>query len=74
MVRGRGPDPSRGRVPKWCSASCRHRAWEQRRAAEAGLAAVEVVDRRVEVIVEKEKVVERQVNVPVRMSPHSTHE
>lgn len=37
--------PSRGRVPKWCSTTCRHRAWEQRRAAASGLAAVEVVDR-----------------------------
>ena len=31
------PVPSRGRVPKWCSASCRHRAWEQRRAAARAL-------------------------------------
>lgn len=28
--RGRGP------VPKWCSATCRHRAWEQARAAASG--------------------------------------
>jgi hypothetical protein len=34
-----------GRMPKWCSASCRQRAWEQRRAAASGLAAVEVVER-----------------------------
>ena len=34
------PVPSRGRVPKWCSASCRHRAWEQRRAAASGLSAI----------------------------------
>lgn len=68
------PIPSRGRVPKWCSSSCRHRAWEQRRAADAGLAAVKIVDRPVEVIVEREKVVERRVNVPVRQSPHSTRE
>lgn len=66
--------PPRGRVPKWCSSSCRHRAWEQRRAADAGLAAVKVVDRPVEVIVEKEKIVERRVKVPVRHSPHSTRE
>lgn len=44
------PVPSRGRVPKWCSASCRHRAWEQRRAAASGLSALEVVDRPVEVV------------------------
>lgn len=39
---------ARGRVPKWCSSSCRHRAWEQSRAAESGQAAVRVVDRVVE--------------------------
>jgi hypothetical protein len=36
-------------VPKWCSASCRQRAWEQRRAAASGLSAIEVVERVVEV-------------------------
>ena len=25
--------PARGRIPKWCSGTCRHRAWEQARAA-----------------------------------------
>ncbi|GAA4304896.1 Hypothetical protein KLENKIAIHU_2634 [Klenkia terrae] len=40
---------SRGPVPKWCSASCRQRAWEQRRAAASGLSAVEVVERVVQV-------------------------
>ncbi len=39
---------ARGRLPKWCSSSCRHRAWEQTRAAESGRAAVRVVDRVVE--------------------------
>lgn len=39
---------ARGRVPKWCSSSCRHRAWEQTRAAESDRAAVRVVDRVVE--------------------------
>ncbi len=34
---------STGRLPKWCSAPCRRRAWEQKRAAESGLVAVEVV-------------------------------
>ncbi len=24
---------ARGRVPRWCGPGCRHRAWEQRRAA-----------------------------------------
>src|SRR5665647_1374429 len=31
--------PGQGRVPKWCSSSCRHRAWELTRAAASGLAA-----------------------------------
>lgn len=44
------PVPARGRVPKWCSAACRHRAWEQRRAAESGLAAVDVKDRTIETV------------------------
>jgi hypothetical protein len=34
-----------GRMPKWCSAACRQRAWEQTRAAASGHAAVRVVDR-----------------------------
>jgi len=38
-----------GRIPKWCSASCRQRAWEQARAAASGRSAVEVVERRVEI-------------------------
>jgi hypothetical protein len=41
--------PARGRVPKWCSSSCRHRAWEMARGAQSGRAAVHVVDRVVEV-------------------------
>ena len=40
---------ARGPIPKWCSATCRHRAWEQTRAAASGLSAVEVIERRVEV-------------------------
>ena len=40
---------SRGPIPKWCSATCRHRAWEQTRAAASGRAAVHVVERQVEV-------------------------
>lgn len=39
VVRARGP------LPKWCSAACRHRAWEQDRAARSGRAAVTLVDR-----------------------------
>lgn len=40
---------ARGRIPKWCSAACRQRAWEQSRAAASGRSAVQVVERRVEV-------------------------
>jgi hypothetical protein len=39
----------RGRMPKWCSATCRHRAWEQSRAAKSGRAAVQIVRQTVEV-------------------------
>jgi len=49
-----------GRIPKWCSQSCRQRAWEQRRAAESGRSAVDVVVRIVEV--------ERPVLVPQRVA------
>lgn len=51
-----------GRIPKWCSGSCRQRAWEQRRAAESGLAAVDVVTRIIEV--EKPVPVPQRVAVP----------
>ena len=68
------PVPPRGRVPKWCSSSCRHRAWEQRRAADAGLAAVEVRDRVVEVVRVERVVEERRVHVPVSRTPRSARE
>ncbi len=45
---GRIQPKSRGPLPTWCSPTCRHRAWEQRRAAASGRSAVGVVDRRVE--------------------------
>src|SRR3954451_6598721 len=46
-----GPIPGKapGRLPKWCSSSCRQRAWEQARAAASGLSAVRVIERRVEI-------------------------
>jgi hypothetical protein len=44
---------ARGRIPKWCSASCRQRAWEQSRAAASGRAAVQIVERRVEIPVQQ---------------------
>jgi hypothetical protein len=40
---------SRGPIPKWCSATGRHRAWEQMRAAASGRSAVQIVERRIEV-------------------------
>jgi hypothetical protein len=43
-----------GRIPKWCSPTCRQRAWEQSRAAASGRSAVEVVERVVEVPVAHE--------------------
>jgi hypothetical protein len=39
---------ARGRIPKWCSATCRQRAWEQSRAAASGRSAVQIVERLVE--------------------------
>lgn len=39
-----------GRLPKWCSQSCRQRAWEQSRAVASGRSAIRVVERRVEVV------------------------
>lgn len=54
----------RGRTPKWCSHACRQRAWEQRRAARSGLAAVDVVQRVVEVEKPVTKTVVKRVEVP----------
>ena len=54
----------RRRLPTYCSSGCRHRAWEQRRAAASGLAAVRVVERPVEVRVER--TVERVTEVSAR--------
>lgn len=39
------PVKRRGPLPRFCSANCRHRAWEQERAARAGRAAVITSDR-----------------------------
>ncbi len=48
---GRITPGARGPIPKWCSATCRHRAWEQTRAAASGRCTVEVVEHRIEVAV-----------------------
>jgi hypothetical protein len=36
---------AKGPIPKWCSATCRKRAWEQNRAAASGRSAVRIVER-----------------------------
>ena len=59
---------TRGRTPKWCSQTCRQRAWEQRRAARSGLVAVKVVHQVVEVEKVVQKEVVKQVEVHVRPS------
>lgn len=56
---------ARGRTPKWCSSSCRHRAWELTRAAASGHAAIQVVDR----IVEVDRLVTVVQEVPVATVP-----
>ena len=43
--------PSRGRVPKWCSATCRNRAWQANHAPSQG--PVRVVQQRVQIPVPK---------------------
>jgi hypothetical protein len=37
------PQRERGRPPKWCSQKCRRAAYEERRAADAGVLAIEFV-------------------------------
>jgi hypothetical protein len=66
--------PNRGRIPKWCSATCRHRAWEQRRAAASGRAAIEVVDRPVEVVRTITKVQRVIVEAPIAVAPQTVDE
>lgn len=66
--------PNRGRIPRWCSATCRHRAWEQRRAAASGRAAIVVVDRPVEVVRTITKVQRVIVETPIVMAPHTVDE
>jgi hypothetical protein len=63
--------PARGRVPKWCSPTCRHRAWEQSRAAASGLAAVQVKDRTIETVTTVTVVLHHTKEVPVPWRPTS---
>ena len=60
--------PARGRVPKWCSPACRQRAWQHKKATEAGRAPVEVVQQKVEVY-RGERVVDKVVRGPVKARP-----
>ena len=62
--------PARGRVPSWCSSSCRHRAWEARRVDRERPADVRVVTRTVEV----EKPTIRMVEVPVPAEPRTAED
>lgn len=62
--------PSRGRIPSWCSSSCRHRAWEARKAERDNLPEVRVVTRTIEV----EKPVSHTVEVPVPVEPRTADE
>lgn len=62
--------PARGRVPLWCSSSCRHRAWESRRANRDPQREVRVVTRTVEV----ERAAIRSVEVPVPTEPRTAEE
>jgi DNA-directed RNA polymerase subunit RPC12/RpoP len=55
------PVKARGRTPKWCSDTCRHRAWEQQRAADSGRSAVQIVERPV--------VVQRTTRIPAPNPP-----
>lgn len=66
--------PARGRVPKWCSPSCRHRAWEQARAAASGRSAVQVVDRVIDRVIEVEKTREIVRDVPITSTPKTATE
>ena len=62
--------PARGRIPSWCSSSCRHRAWEARRAERESFPQVRVGTRLVEV----ERPVRQTVEVPVLTEPHTAEE
>ena len=59
-----------GRKPRYCSQTCRSRAWEKRRAARDGLIAQEVVDRPVEVYkpIDAEQVAQWLSGHPRRLS------
>jgi hypothetical protein len=65
LVRLADPGPDAGRTPKWRSSSCRHRAWELTRAAASGRAAVQVVNR----VLEVDRLVTVVQEVPVTTIP-----
>ena len=55
-----------GRVPKWCSAACRQRAWVHRQSVAADARAVEVVERVIQTEVERTVTVVEHVDVPIQ--------
>ncbi len=61
--------PARGRVPSWCSSSCRHRAWEARRANRDQTAEVRVVTQTIEATIGTEE--RRSCSVPINHAPHA---
>ena len=52
------PVPSRGRVPKWCSATCRNKAWQASHVPTEGPV----------------RVVQQRVEVPMPAEPHNVAE
>jgi hypothetical protein len=50
-----------GPIPKWCSDTCRKRAWEQKRAAASGRSAAEVIERVVAVPIQQPSPLPRQL-------------
>ena len=49
-----------GRLPRWCSQACRQRAWVHRQADSSDRGPIEVIERLVEIEVERKvRVVER---------------
>ena len=57
-------------MPSWCSSSCRHRAWEARRANRGQTTEVRIVTR----TVEANGPAVRTVEVPVPTEPHSAED
>ena len=50
-----------GPIPKWCSDTCRKRAWKQKRAAASGRCAVEIIERVVSLPTQQSSPLPRQL-------------